>query len=99
MGKGVERGDGRAGGWEGEEGRGSGEGWVGMKGRDGTGREGRISPFEMKMLTTALAIIVRRLYVVHTASTPYPGLSGPEVMEFVEQGRRMKKPRHCTDEL
>jgi len=99
MGKGVERGDGRAGGWEGGEGRGSGEGWVGMKKRDGMGREGRISPFEMKMLTTALAIIVRRLYVVHTASTPYPGLSGPEVMEFVEQGRRMKKPRHCTDEL
>jgi len=37
--------------------------------------------------------------LVYIGSTPYPGLSGSQVMQFVQQGRRMKKPAHCTDEL
>jgi hypothetical protein len=37
--------------------------------------------------------------IVTLGSTPYPGLSGPQVMDFVQKGRRMKKPKHCTDEL
>jgi len=34
-----------------------------------------------------------------TASTPYAGLSGAEVMRFIQQGRRLKKPTHCSDDM
>lgn len=32
-------------------------------------------------------------------SSPYPGMSGPDVMELVQMGYRMNKPRQCSDEL
>ncbi|XP_078575761.1 tyrosine kinase receptor Cad96Ca-like [Branchiostoma floridae x Branchiostoma japonicum] len=37
--------------------------------------------------------------IVTLGATPYPGMSKREVMDGVQQGYRMVKPRHCDDEL
>ena len=34
-----------------------------------------------------------------TGSSPYPGLTGPQVMQRIQRGYRMEKPRHCSDDL
>ena len=31
-------------------------------------------------------------------STPYPGMSGSEVMKKVKEGHRLEKPEHCDSE-
>ena len=31
-------------------------------------------------------------------STPYPGMSGSEVMKRVKEGHRLEKPEHCDRE-
>ena len=33
--------------------------------------------------------------IVTLGSTPYPGLSGSEVMKRVREGVRLEKPEHC----
>jgi hypothetical protein len=33
--------------------------------------------------------------VVTLGSTPYPGMSGSEVMKRVKEGHRLEKPEHC----
>ena len=38
------------------------------------------------------------IYYLLIGSTPYPGLSGPDVMELVHMDYRMKRPAHCPDE-
>jgi serine/threonine protein kinase len=37
--------------------------------------------------------------IVTLGSTPYPGMSGPEVMTFVQKGCRMPKPPNTTDAI
>ncbi len=36
--------------------------------------------------------------VVTLGSTPYPGMSGSEVMKRVKEGHRLEKPEHCDRE-
>ena len=38
-------------------------------------------------------------YYLLTGASPYPGMAGPDVMEFVQKGCRMEKPRHCSDTM
>ena len=33
--------------------------------------------------------------IVTLGSTPYPGMSGSEVMKRVREGVRLEKPEHC----
>jgi len=37
--------------------------------------------------------------IVTLGSTPYPGLSGSEVMKRVKEGHRLEKPEHCDREI
>ena len=37
--------------------------------------------------------------IVTLGSTPYPGLSGSEVMKRVREGHRLEKPEHCDREI
>ena len=37
--------------------------------------------------------------VVTLGSTPYPGMSGSEVMKRVKEGHRLEKPEHCDRKL
>ena len=32
-------------------------------------------------------------------SSPYPGMSGPDVMTFIQKGCRMSKPMHTSDAM
>ena len=33
--------------------------------------------------------------IITLGSTPYPGMSGSEVMKKVKEGHRLEKPEHC----
>ena len=37
--------------------------------------------------------------IVTLGSTPYPGMSGSEVMKKVKEGHRLEKPEHCDREI
>ena len=37
--------------------------------------------------------------IVTLGSTPYPGMSGSEVMKKVREGQRLEKPEHCDREI
>ena len=37
--------------------------------------------------------------IVTLGSTPYPGMSGSEVMKKVREGQRLDKPEHCDREI
>ena len=37
--------------------------------------------------------------IVTLGSTPYPGMSGSEVMKRVREGHRLEKPEHCDREI
>ena len=37
--------------------------------------------------------------IVTLGSTPYPGMSGSEVMKKVREGVRLEKPEHCDREI
>merc|ERR1711902_265932 len=37
--------------------------------------------------------------IVTLGSTPYPGMSGSEVMKRVKEGHRLEKPEHCDREI
>lgn len=37
--------------------------------------------------------------IVTLGSTPYPGMSGSEVMKRVREGQRLEKPEHCDREI
>ena len=37
--------------------------------------------------------------IVTLGSTPYPGMSGSEVMKKVREGERLDKPEHCDREI
>jgi hypothetical protein len=37
--------------------------------------------------------------IVTLGSTPYPGMSGSEVMKKVKEGFRLEKPEHCDRKL
>lgn len=37
--------------------------------------------------------------IITLGSTPYPGLSGPQVMEMVQKGSHMTKPPNCPDAM
>ncbi len=32
-------------------------------------------------------------------SSPYPGMSGHDIMDLIEDGYRMDKPKHCSDAM
>ncbi|XP_025101069.1 fibroblast growth factor receptor 4-like isoform X1 [Pomacea canaliculata] len=37
--------------------------------------------------------------VVTLGASPYPGMSASQVFKFVNDGKKMEKPQHCTDDL
>ena len=37
------------------------------------------------------------MYFLITGSSPYPGMSGPDVMELINMGYRMDKPKLCSE--
>ena len=34
--------------------------------------------------------------IVTLGATPYPGMSGSEVLKKVKEGKRLEKPEHCN---
>ena len=37
--------------------------------------------------------------IVTLGATPYPGMSGSEVLKKVKEGKRLEKPEHCNSKL
>lgn len=37
--------------------------------------------------------------IVTLAASPYPGMGAKEVVDFIKDGNRMEKPKHCSEEL
>lgn len=37
--------------------------------------------------------------VLCAGASPYPGMSASQVFKFVNDGKKMEKPQHCTDDL
>ena len=37
--------------------------------------------------------------IVTLGASPYPGMNSYEVVSFLQDGFRMDKPKHCSDEL
>ncbi|XP_070550432.1 fibroblast growth factor receptor 2-like [Ptychodera flava] len=37
--------------------------------------------------------------IVTLGNTPYPGMSAKEVIEYLKQGSRLSRPKHCKEDL